>query len=140
MATHLIGCLWLFVARVDSNAELSWIAKGHYELATPFEVYFDSFFFVATTMSGIGFGNVLPFTNLEYAACMVIMVVGATIYANFFAHFAVTVYKRNASRIDNLKRLEQAKAFASRRALPEGLKEKIRFYYNNLSLKYGELC
>jgi hypothetical protein len=64
-------------------------------------------------MTGLGYGNIVPVTSLEYFVDMFIMATGASIYANFFAHFAVTIYGRNRITIENTKRLEQAKNFVS---------------------------
>jgi hypothetical protein len=74
-------------------------------------MYVDSCFFVVATMTGLGYGNVVPQTDLEFAVDMVIFVTGASIYANFFANFIVTIYNRNRLKIENQKNLEQAKNF-----------------------------
>lgn len=47
-------------------------------------------------MTGLGYGNIVPRTIVEYLTVLVIMIVGASIYANFFANFAVTIYNNNA--------------------------------------------
>ena len=47
-------------------------------------------------MTGLGYGNIIPRTNFEYISVLIIMIVGASIYANFFANFAVTIYNNNA--------------------------------------------
>ena len=75
------------------------------------ERYVESQFFVVATMTGLGYGNVVPRSNLEYGIDMLIMVTGASIYATFFAHFAVTIYNSNAANIENTKKLEQARRF-----------------------------
>jgi hypothetical protein len=87
--------------------------------------YVDAVFFVVATMTGLGYGNIVPTTELEFFVDMFIMVVGASIYANFFAHFAVTIYNRNAVQIENRKKLEQAKNFADQTNLPDEIKYKI---------------
>lgn len=46
-------------------------------------------------MTGLGYGNIVPTTNLEWAVDSVIMATGASIYAKFFADFAVEIYMRN---------------------------------------------
>lgn len=57
-------------------------------------------------MTGLGYGNIVPSTNLEWLVDSFIMIMGASLYANFFAAFAVEIYKNNKSQIDNDKKLE----------------------------------
>jgi len=141
LATHLIGCIWLMVGRLDSNRANNWFALAGFDDFNPsdFERYIEALFFVVATMTGLGYGNIVPRTNLEYTVCMFIMVVGSSIYANFFANFIVTIYNRNARQIENMKRLEHAKNFASQRNLPDEVRTKVRYYYNYLRLRYGDL-
>ena len=69
-------------------------------------------------MTGLGFAYIYPRTDLEYAMQSMIMVLGVSTYANFFAFFAVTIYNRNKSRIENMMRFEEAKRLAMLRGFP----------------------
>jgi hypothetical protein len=135
MATHLIGCIWLIVARVQLifiPGRQTWLDLAGFEEnnASEFERYIDSLFFVVATMTGLGYGNIVPTTNWEYLIDIFIMITGSSIYANFFANFTVTIQNRNWRKIENTKKLEEAKNFATLRHLPEEIKSKIRLYYN----------
>ena len=79
-----------------------------YEVTT-FEKYIESLFFVVATMTGLGYGNIVPSTNAEWLVDCLIMITGASIYANFFANFAVEIYKQNKTQIDNSKKFDQAR-------------------------------
>ena len=103
-------------------------------------MYVDSTFFVVTSMTGLGFGYIYPRTVLEYSMQALLMVTGVSIYANFFAFFAVSIYNRNRKRIENMKRLEESKKLAVLRNFPSDIRSKIRFFYNNLRLRYDSLC
>lgn len=59
---------------------------------TIFERYIDAVFYVVATMTGLGYGNIVPSTNLEYFVDIFIMITGCSIYAGFFADFAVEIY------------------------------------------------
>lgn len=135
LATHTIGCIWLIVGRLqilyDPEAE-TWIDMAGFNEnnASDFDRYIDSVFFVVATMTGLGYGNIVPTTFWEYFVDIFIMITGSSIYANFFANFTVTIQNRNWRKIENTKKLEEAKNFATLRHLPEELKSKIRLYYN----------
>lgn len=49
----------------------------------------DSIIFVVATMCGLGFGNIVPSTNGEWFVTCFIMIAGSSIYANYFATFAI---------------------------------------------------
>lgn len=104
LATHFIGCSWLFVARIDpDSATAGWFKLAQFETLNPtqFEKYIEGLFFVVATMTGLGYGNIYPTSNLEWAVDSVIMATGASIYAKFFADFAVEIYMKNRQQIDN---------------------------------------
>lgn len=96
LATHTIGCIWLIVGRLqllrDPEA-YTWIALAGFDEneASDFDRYIDSVFFVVATMTGLGYGNIVPTTFWEYFVDIFIMITGSSIYANFFANFTVTI-------------------------------------------------
>jgi hypothetical protein len=64
------------------------------------------------------------------------MITGCSIYAGFFADFAVEIYNQNKKTIENEQKLEQAKQFSMQRNLPDDLRLRIRLYYNNARLNF----
>lgn len=52
-------------------------------------------------MTGLGYGNIVPTTDLEYFVDTFIMITGCSIYASFFADFAVEIYNQNKWAIEN---------------------------------------
>jgi hypothetical protein len=103
---------------------------------TPIEMYVDAVFYCVATMTGLGYGNIVPSTNLEYFICIIIMIAGSSIYAGFFADFAVEIYIQNKKTIENEQKLEQAKQFSMQRNLPDELRTRIRLYYNNARISF----
>ena len=71
-------------------------------------MYLDSFFFCHAQMGGIGFGNVVPSTDLEWIVVSVIEVLGASIYFGLYSDIAVEVYRSNQNAIENKKKAEDA--------------------------------
>ena len=103
LATHFIGCMWLLVARLETDADKGWFSMARFNEypVTTMDKYIESLFFVVATMTGLGYGNIVPSTNAEWLTDCLIMITGASIYANFFANFAVEIYKQNKRQIDN---------------------------------------
>ena len=83
-----------------------------------FQKYIDAVFFVVSSMTGLGFAYIFPRTDLEYAMQSLIMVLGVSIYANFFGFFAVSIYNRNFKRNENISRFEESKKLCILRNFP----------------------
>ena len=99
----MIGCIWLVIGRIDPNRN-NWFvmaryvgeaAKDNVRPVTDFEKYIDSVFYTVATMTGLGYGNIVPSTDYEYFVDTFIMIIGSSIYASFFADFAVEIYSKN---------------------------------------------
>jgi hypothetical protein len=114
LATHMIGCIWLIIGRVDPNRN-NWFvvakylgdtSKNNWRPVTDFEKYVDAVFYTVATMTGLGYGNITPTTSLEYFVDIFIMIIGSSTYAGFFADFAVEIYKQNKDNIENDQKLE----------------------------------
>lgn len=95
--------------------------------------------FVVTTMNGTCYGNVIPKTDLEFLLDIFIMVIGASIYANFFAVLIFALNETNSTFIENIKKHEQAKKFCTQFNVGDDILAKIREFYNELSIKYDHL-
>jgi len=46
-------------------------------------------------MAGMGYGNVVPSTNPEWICDIIVMIVGNSFFAGYFADFAVAIYEQN---------------------------------------------
>ena len=69
-------------------------------------MYIDAVLYTVATMTGLGYGNIVPSTNLEWLVDTFIMITGSSIYAGFFADFAVEIYNNNNLIIENEQKLE----------------------------------
>jgi hypothetical protein len=141
LAANLIGAAWLIIYRIEPRGKgiETWYSAANMDKASDTEKYLDAVFYVVATMTGLGYGDVIPITSAERLVCICVMFTGATIFADFFARFAVSIYHNNQKGIENRQRLEQAKGFANQRNLPAEFKNKIRNYYSFIRLKYGKL-
>ena len=60
MATHVIGCVWLIVGWLDWNRNNWFVMDNFNQNPTNLERYVESSFFIVATMTGLGYGNVVP--------------------------------------------------------------------------------
>lgn len=107
--------------------------------ASDLQMYLDAQQFVMSTMNGLGFGNIVPSTNLEWFADIVISIAGSSVFAGLFGELAVVFFNKNKSNAVNEQMFQQAKQFATQRQLSEGLKKRIKVYYQNLRLNFMDI-
>ncbi|GAB4823679.1 hypothetical protein N2152v2_010725 [Parachlorella kessleri] len=132
---NLLGCIWWFVAELE-GLDQSWAAHAAlpYELASGSTLtqWMASVFFVLTTMTTNGYGDIHPVTPVEQAVACLFMVISV-----FYFGFVVNVvgdllhYASRATRAGNVLRtkMEDIDVWMSERYLPPDLKERVRQFY-----------
>jgi Trk-type K+ transport system membrane component len=108
MTTHVIACLWILTAKMDTNVEDSWIYSLDFENKT--EIYMTSFYFTVTTITTVGYGDMSASTTLEQVVCVLFMIIGVIAFS--MASGALTNYissedQKNAAYEDKMKVLEE---------------------------------
>lgn len=82
LVMHIISCLWFWVAKfVEGLTPDTWIvANGAYHYQD-FDNYVVTVYFVISTMAMIGFGDIVPKTNIEILLGIFTMIFGLLFYA-----------------------------------------------------------
>ena len=74
--THIATCFWyvarssvdffrVLLAKIDDENPDTWIARGHFTDDSNFHVYLTAFYFVVTTITTVGYGDVSASTSAE---------------------------------------------------------------------------
>ena len=101
--THLAAALWLATARheIETGETETWFQYRNEEKATLFVQYTDAIEFAAGTMTSIGYGDIIPLTDIERLIALIIMIVGASTYASLFGTFVSIIDDLEAEERDN---------------------------------------
>lgn len=140
MFCHFWTCIWLITGRVDwSNDEAGWYKMDNFDMGpSMFEMYYESYFFIITTFSGAGFGNVIPSTNCEWFVDAILNLVGSSLFVCIFVDFTMEWMMRNLKNFDNDNLLDETLQFAESTGLPDSLVFKIRYFYKGLNLRFQD--
>lgn len=55
---HNLSCLWFLVAKLDDFSERTWVFRYGYDYASLGEQYMASLYFIITTITTVGYGDI----------------------------------------------------------------------------------
>ena len=73
---HTLACLWFLVAKLQDFSPSTWVARYEYIDATNAEQYLASLYFIVTTITTVGYGDITSKNPAEQGFCIVLMLVG----------------------------------------------------------------
>lgn len=73
---HISSCLFVFLSEFDSDTENIWRYSEPYINYGTFDLYITSIYYVVTTMSTVGYGDISGHTAAERIFCMLLMLIG----------------------------------------------------------------
>ena len=71
--------MFIFLGRIDSD-ESNWMWDPYYYMMNPSQLYIMSLYFIVTTTSTVGYGDLSASTTIERIYCIIIMLAGVTAF------------------------------------------------------------
>ena len=117
---HWVACGWIklnpsFLATSDSTTR-----------------YIRSLYWSVTTLTTIGYGDIVPTTNTQTIYTMCVMIVGVGIYGYVVGNIASILSNVDIARIKFQEKLDTINSFLKYKKIPIDLSTRIRTYYVNL--------
>jgi hypothetical protein len=93
---HLLACFWIMIGRYNFHkAHDGWLTPSIDSLS-PQQVYLKAFYFIVTTMTTVGYGDMSGSTTLEQYFCILLMLGGVFIFSMISGSLAAVL-----SQLDN---------------------------------------
>ena len=73
---HISSCMFVFLVEFDDHPFDAWRYQDPYALYSEFDLYITSVYYVVTTMSTVGYGDISGGTTLERLYCIILMLSG----------------------------------------------------------------
>ena len=74
---HISACMFIFIGKLDYDMN-SWMWDSFYNSMESKDLYITSLYFIVTTTSTVGYGDLSASTMLERIFCILIMLAGVT--------------------------------------------------------------
>ena len=95
VCVHLVACMWYFVARVEDFERDTWVANVDAMDSDVGTLYITCIYWAFTTLCTVGYGDIVPTTDLER-----ILAVGWMIFGVYFFSFTIGSLSSILSNID----------------------------------------
>jgi len=153
LINHWYACIWFIIHRYAlRNSSTSWaIADGlsTYDESTgqhdilsvePFVAYNRAFFFVITSLSSVGYGDIGPQTNIETLWEDWVCLTGASIFGAVIGSISTYLASIDQGGENAFKmKMQTLKAYMANRGFPAGLQEAVHLHHQRLWVKNSTL-
>ena len=116
LISHWITCGWLVIG-------------GANNFETIRSTYLSSLYWTVTTLTTVGYGDVVPHTNWEKLYAIFVMIIGVGVYGFIIGNVASLLSKKDPAREKHLKNLDDLSALVEYRKIPKDLYSRIRKYF-----------
>lgn len=130
LLTHWVACALGFIGNDWFEAYLAGFGEVPGNLSA-IERYLVAAYWAMTTMTTVGYGDVLPTCNTERIFAMACMVIGGSFYAYLIGKFASMCSTSDLNRRRYYERMELMQAWMDHHKLPLSLRRRVRRYFKH---------
>jgi len=133
---HLVACVWFLVPFIGDFPPDSWVFSEGVVDAGPGTQYIRSLYWVVVTATTVGYGDITPHRNVEYVLSMLVILIGASMWAFIIGNIASLLSSLDSAKTTFWKRVELVTQFLRSRRVPPEVNENVRGYYEYTWSRY----
>lgn len=116
---HIIACGWIMMT-------------GNADGLSPFDLYVRAFYWTTTTLTTIGYGDILPSNTNQIIFVIIIEFIGAGMYGLIIGNIANLIANIDVAKAQHREKMEKLNTFLKYRDIPQDLSRKINSYFEYL--------
>lgn len=134
---HLASCLWYYAAKLDNEGNETWVYRHNIEQLPTWQKYLTSLYWVSSTLTTVGYGDIVPVTNLEKSMALLLMWFGVGFYSYVIGSVSNIMAAVDTEGNRKMAKIQALHELASAIKLPSVLVEKVtdniyRQYYSSV--------
>ncbi len=114
---HWMACGWIALSETVTGSD-------------PLTTYLRAIYWVVTTMTTVGYGDITPQSNFQVMYAILIMMIGVATYGYVVANLSSYFGNIDTARSEFTRKMAILNAFLVYRDIPPELEKRIRSYYN----------
>ena len=129
LLSHLIACSWFLTAYLSKFPQRSWAVLENIHTSDVYSQYIRSIYWTITTMTTVGYGDIVPHINYEYIFGLIVMLIGASTYAFIIGNIASLISSLDAQKSNFWNNLDTLKLYLKQRGVSRNINSKVQNYY-----------
>ena len=125
--THLCGCIFFAIGRWQlDKTHSNWIREfGFHDQSVPVK-YTASFYWALTTITTIGYGDIVAVNAKERLYSFFVMILGCIMYAVIFGNVTALIARFDQRKNRQMQKMEAIEEFVSTFGLPASMANRLR--------------
>ena len=125
LLSHFTACMWYYTAKLDNFNPDTWVVRGGYRDETDGTLYLISFYFAFTSLTTVGYGDIVAYTDAEVMIAILWMIFGVCVYSFIIGTLTALFAAMDAKQESIETKLNQFKFYADSMNLPFNIKNEI---------------
>ena len=124
--SHLFSCIFYYLARLNEFGPSTWVYKLDLLNKSKIELYYLSLYFILTTFTTVGYGNIFPISGLEKIYAIFLMFIGVTMYCFFLSTFNDIISAINRKKVELKRKLDYIGHIKRKYDIDKNTYEKVK--------------
>lgn len=129
---HWVACAWYLLPLVQGFPADSWVVLQGLAGESGWDQYLRSLYWAVTTMTTVGFGDITASRNAEYIVSIVVMLMGASMYAFMIGSIASLVANIDSAKVRFYDRVDSVGRYLESRHVSDTMTQGIYRYYDHI--------